>query len=187
MSNWATGTNYSGGTYNGLPTKVDPPSGLKVSGFVPDEPIPAEYLNYLLNALDVEVKSRGPVFRSGPVDFTSGLASISFNITSLWPERPEDGRLIIDAMMFWSNGYTGTPPNFTPVGGFWKAILECHIDGGVLVNAVVDTVYASRNITAHADDYAKITSAQLVLNLDGDVAPAGIAHARIHIQDWSTT
>ena len=187
MSDWATDTNYASGTYAGQPTKIAPPSGNVQSGFIPGAPLPIEYLNWLLNKQNEEVENRGPVFRSGPVDFTSGLASISFNITTLWPKRPEDGRLIIDAAMFWSNGYTGTPPNFTPVGGFWRANLECHIDGGVLVNAVVDTVYASRNVVAHANDYAKITSAQLVLNLDGDVSPAGIAHARIHIIDWSTT
>lgn len=48
---WASDTNYSSGPNSGTPTKVDPGSGRFAAGWVPGDTLPAQHLNYHLNAV----------------------------------------------------------------------------------------------------------------------------------------
>jgi hypothetical protein len=81
MSSWATDTNYSGLTgdqavWNGTPTKVTPTAGERLQGVVPQDPIAAQKINYILGEAymrkaRVTYSPSGTVNDVNPTDFAS--------------------------------------------------------------------------------------------------------------------
>lgn len=60
MATFATDELFSdpGQPWDGQPTKVAPSGGIEATGFVPGQPVPVEFLNYLLNEYSAENQDR---------------------------------------------------------------------------------------------------------------------------------
>lgn len=93
---WATDTNYASGPADGTATKVDPGSGRFAQGWVPADTLPAQHLNFHLNAIGaslIDIVSKvsgkaldavggGSYTPTAPINFL-GTQSINFHTFSV--------------------------------------------------------------------------------------------------------
>ncbi len=81
-----------GQPWDGQPTKVAPSGGIEASGFVPGQPMPAEFLNYLLSELGIRQEelalAKALNWRLAPDKDQTGLGTLTpFLTRATWGQR----------------------------------------------------------------------------------------------------